>query len=283
VTRAILPLVALGVIVTAARLGLPPAGDAVRLSGLLAAQPPSPSSAGMPADVVVDLPRYDCMRARTPIRVDGVLDEAAWRHVLPTREFRLSHGKGIPNAATRLKACWDAQHLYLAFQCLDRDIFSPYKRRDQPLYEGEVVEAFLSPGPALRRYFEFEVSPANVIFDARIDNPGPPSPMTVDRAWNAAGLRTAVRVRGTLNRRGDRDRDWTVEMALPFADLGLDRPVRAGDAWRANFYRIDRGRPEEFSAWSPTLADPPNFHVPSRFGKLVFLDPRLPDGVRPSR
>jgi len=282
VTRAILPLLALGIMVTVVRPGLPLADESSRSPLLRIAQPPSAGDA-LPADVVVDLPRYDCLRTRTPIRVDGLLDEPAWRRATPTRDFRLSSGKGAANAETRLKACWDTEHLYLAFQCLDRDIFSPYKRRDEPLYEGEVVEAFLSPGPALRRYFEFEVSPANVIFDARVDNPGPQAPMTVDRAWNAVGLRTAVQVHGTLNRRGDRDRSWTVEMALPFADLGLDRPARVGDVWRANFYRIDRGRPEEFEAWSPTLADPPNFHVPSRFGKLAFLDVVVPAGARPGR
>jgi hypothetical protein len=275
VIRVILPLMALAVTLATGRPGLPPTADGSPPRLLRIAQPPSAGDR-LPAEVVVDLPRYDCLRTRAPIRVDGVLDEPAWRRATPTRDFRLSGGKGAANAETRLKACWDTKHLYLAFQCLDRDVFSPYKRRDEPLYEGEVVEAFLSPGPALRRYFEFEVSPANVIFDARVDNPGPPGPMTVDRAWNSPGLRTAVRVRGTLNRRGDRDRSWTVEMALPFADLALDRPVRAGDVWRANFYRIDRGRPDEFSAWSATLADPPNFHVPSRFGKLAFVDGVVP-------
>lgn len=228
---------------------------------------------GKPPEAVVrsaQLPTYRCPRVSAPLRIDGVLDEAVWRWVPATPPFALSHGYGLPVQPTRLKACWDNSRLYLAFQCRDRDLHSPYTRRDEPLYEGEVVEAFLQPGPDPRCYFEFEVSPAGVLFDARVDNPRPKGRMTVETAWDAPGIRWAVKRRGTLNRRDDRDEGWDVEMAIPFADLKLNRPVRPGDRWRANFYRIDRGSPDEFSAWSPTLADPPNFHVPERFGRLVF-------------
>ena len=40
--------------------------------------------------------------------------------------------------------------------------------------------------------------------------------------------------------------------------------------WRANFYRIERpaGSLPEFTAWSPTLVTPADFHKPARFGVL---------------
>lgn len=242
-------------------------------SRLAAPAPPPPEALGpaLGVEVIGDRPTYHCMRATGPIRIDGRLDEADWKRAAPARDFRLSHGKGSPRWKTRVKALWDDRNLYVAFECDDPDIFSPYKHRDEPIYNGEVVEVFLATGDDVRRYFEFEVSPANVLFDATVVNRRPEGKMTVDMAWNAPGLRSAVRVNGTLNRRGDRDRRWTVELAIPFDDLGLPRPVQPGDAWRINFYRIDRGTPEEFSAWSPTLADPPNFHVPDRFGRLVFV------------
>jgi hypothetical protein len=247
----------------------------------VAAVPPStPATPEVGIEVIGDRPTYHCPRATSAVRIDGVLDEPDWKHVTPARSFRLSHGKGNPAGKTRLKALWDDRALYLAFECDDRDVFSPYTRRDQPIYNGEVVEAFLATGDDPRRYFEFEVSPANVLFDAKLFNPGPRDQRSFDKAWNAPGLRSAVRVDGTLTRRDDRDRGWTVEVAIPFADLGLPRPVQAGDAWWANFYRVDRGRPEEFSAWSPTLTVPPNFHVPARFGRLVFLGtPAQSDGA----
>jgi hypothetical protein len=96
--------------------------------------------------------------------------------------------------------------------------------------------------------------------------------MLVDRTWNAAGIRTAVRISGTPNDRSAPDIGWIAEVALPFADLGLAGPPAPGTVWRANFYRIERphGGPEEYTAWSPTYRDPADFHVPACFGEIVF-------------
>jgi hypothetical protein len=64
-----------------------------------------------------------------------------------------------------------------------------------------------------------------------------------------------------------------VEVALPFSQIGRQgRPPTEGESWRANFLRIDRAGGGEFSCWSPTMTDPPNFHVPRRLGHLVFSE-----------
>jgi len=56
--------------------------------------------------------------------------------------------------------------------------------------------------------------------------------------WNARGLRSAVSLQGTINQPGDQDSCWTVEMAIPFADLDMnahkDLPRKA-QQWRLNF------------------------------------------------
>src|SRR5262249_49828664 len=117
-----------------------------------------------------------------------------------------------------------------------------------------------------------EVSPLNTVFDARVFSPERDRrSMLVDRDWNAPGLRTAAGVSGTLDRRDDTDLGWIAELAIPFADLGLDGPPAPGTVWRANFYRIERGHVEEFPAWSPTFKEPPDFHLPDCFGELVFI------------
>jgi len=78
---------------------------------------------------------------------------------------------------------------------------------------------------------------------------------------------------GTLDERHDLDNRWTVEVALPFSQIGRGgRAPKESERWRANFYRIDRADEGEFSCWSPTLSDPPSFHVPGRFGYLVFSE-----------
>jgi hypothetical protein len=205
--------------------------------------------------------------------IDGSLDDAGWVGVPKLSPLVLSNGGGAPVQATELRACWDDRNLYVSFACKDTDIWANYENRDDPLYDEEVVELFLCPTGDLRHYFELEVSPANVLFDAKVFSPdGDRSLMLVDREWNGMGIRSAVRVSGTLNDRTSPDLGWITEIAVPFKDLGLDGPPAPGTVWRANFYRIERGEVTEFTAWSPTYKEPADFHVPACFGELVFVD-----------
>lgn len=219
------------------------------------------------------LPRYTVRRAPGPIAIDGALDDPGWGGIAAASPLLLSDGSGTPTQETEVRACWDDECLYVSFACKDTDIWGRFEKRDDPLYEEEVVEVFLCPTGDLRHYFEFELSPNNVLFDARVFNPeGDRRTMLVDREWNAAGIRTAVRVSGRINDRASRDIGWIAELAIPFRDLGLAGPPAPGTVWRANFYRIERGEVTEFTAWSPTFRDPPDFHVPERFGELLFAE-----------
>ena len=109
--------------------------------------------------------------------------------------------------------------------------------------------------------------------------------------WDITGLRIGVDVRGTVNKPGDRDEGWTVEIAMPWKILREaapdHRPPRAGDRWRVNFSRVEwqvdvtdgsyakRLRPgtkdplpENNWVWSPQGAI--NMHMPERWGYVQF-------------
>lgn len=221
----------------------------------------------------MDLPRHTIRRIAGPIRVDGVLDEPIWRQLDPLK-LVLADGAGEPQQETEVKLCWDDACLYTAFTAIDTDIWGTYRRRDEPLFDEEVVEIFLSPTGSLTDYFELEVSPHNVVWDGRIHNPnGSRQGLQGNSSWDCEGLQTAVRVVGTLDKRDDLDQLWTVEMAIPFAAITPGaKPPRVGDTWRGNLYRIDRGEVDEFTAWSPTMVRPASFHVPACFGYFVFGD-----------
>ena len=172
---------------------------------------------------------------------------------------------GAPTAgfrATALRAAHDGERLHLFFRCEGADPIATLRGRNRPIYEvDDVVEAFLAPSGDPRRYFELESTAADAWFEARIESPdGHRATMRVDRDWTCAGWQRAVRV--------DAGR-WSVAWAIPFASLGADTPA-PGARWRANFFRIDRHAGGHFSAWSPTLATPPDFHLPHRFGHLLF-------------
>jgi hypothetical protein len=219
-----------------------------------------------------DLPLYRCRRVAGPIQIDGDLAKPIWR-AAPAITLGLGDGLGLPRQATTVRGCWDGDYLYLAFDCVDRDIRATMTARDSEVWREEAVEAFICPTGDVRRYFEFECSPANVVYDLAVTNPhGRPEGGTYDGSWNCAGWLTAVRVAGRLNDPGWVSQGWTSEWAIPLAALlpAGGRPAQAGDEWRVNLYRIDQWPVEEYSAWSPTPGTPFSFHRPSRFGRWLL-------------
>ncbi len=190
----------------------------------------------------------------------GMLDESSWSRVPAIALTRAQDGAD-PLQATAVRIAYDVDSLLVRFDCTDRDIWATYGRRDERLWEEEVVELFVAPGEAdPSDYVEIEVNPNGAIFDARVGNPyGRRDSMRVDSAWNAAGLVAAVS-RPTPG-------SWRAELVVPWSDLCEGTPPLV---WRANFFRVERPRDgdPEFSCWSPTFVDPPDFHKPASFGRL---------------
>lgn len=215
---------------------------------------------------------YECRRVNNPPVIDGMLNDDAWAQAQAI-ELVLSEDGSPVSKHTTARMCWDDDHLYIAFECIDQDIWGAMTKRDDLIWNEEVVEAFLSPDCDLTHYYELNVSPRNVVFDTEITASDDDPPAFSGRIeWDIAGLRTAVVVDGTLDIRDDIDNKWTAEIAIPFSALGRVAP-ETGEEWRGNLYRIDLSpEPAEFQAWSPTLISPPRFHRPSHFGTIVFMD-----------
>lgn len=216
-------------------------------------------------------PVYVCPKVSNAPVIDGKLDDEAWLNS-PEVKLVMSTTGDPTHWNTKAKMCWDDENLYISFRCEDPDIWGNYTKDNSEVYREEVVEAFINPSCDLANYYEINVTPRNVIFQGVICNPtgkGPDPDKTILGA-TFKGLKTAVLVDGTLDNRDDTDREWTVEMAVPFSVLNTQTP-RPGERWRLNLYRIQRTPdPVEFQAWSPTLVTPPAFHIPERFGTVFF-------------
>ena len=126
------------------------------------------------------------------------------------------------------------------FDSADDDIWGTFTQRDEPIYEEEVVEIFIAPGaddPV--RYFEFQVSPNGVLFDARIYNPtSTRQDLELDKEWNCPDIRWVAQ-------RDDAAHSWWAALALPWNALTSNS--RVPQVCHANFYRIERphnGEPE---------------------------------------
>jgi hypothetical protein len=195
-------------------------------------------------------------------------DEAAWAAASP-----IEWGPTV--YTTRFRALWNDAGLFLRFDAQDPLPWHTMTRRDEHLWEEEVVEIFLDLDRSGRDYYELEVNPANVTCDLRMISPAPDKKGDID--WNLAGLETRVRpLQGPSG-------GWTATALLPWSGLqslpsarGLKLPPKPGDTWRFNVFRIERpgGKtsPETdavFAAWSPPSVK--SFHDASAFRDLVFV------------
>lgn len=178
-----------------------------------------------------------------------------------------------PRQATRVSLAWTGPALLLLFEAEDRRVASPFTAHDAPLHEAEVCEVFLAPYGHGRVYYEVQVSPRGVLFDAvvlnRRDGLGAPRDQDTLTGWDPPGIRAAVAVDGRLDPSEDAARSWCAALEIPLAALGPPAPPAPGESWGLGLFRIDRHPDgDEYQAWSPTGAV--DFHVPQRFGVLTF-------------
>jgi hypothetical protein len=208
------------------------------------------------------------------IRIDGKLDEPAWKVAFAMNLADARTGEK-PRQDTTVKMLWDKRFLYVAFACQDRHIWSTLMQRDDPVYTEEAVEVFIAPQGPAKPYYEFDVNPLGTLFDTRIEDKTLLGINTIKwkKAFNSQ-TKCAVKIDGTVNDARDEDKGWTVEMAIPLKDLlGPEGNMpQAGEQWRMNFYRVDKpldAKEPELTAWSATG---PSFHEPDKFGTIIFQD-----------
>jgi hypothetical protein len=221
-------------------------------------------------------PGYVIRRAAGPITVDGKADEASWASATPTGNFKDAEGTSAPVAATSARLLWDDKYLYVFVDVTDTDVFSSFKRPDDPLWKEDVVEAFIDADRNGHGYVELQVNPNNAQFDSWFQTtraqPG-------DEKWTS-GLVSAVVVDGTADNRADTDKGWHAEIAIPLAAVkGKDDtmkvtiPPAVGDAWKLNLVRVEKGKDAKqitASAWAQiSMAD---FHAIDKLLTVTFGD-----------
>jgi hypothetical protein len=227
------------------------------------------------------LKKYLVRRTTKPIKIDGKLDEAAWKSAPSVGAFVDTMTGGPAEVKTDAKMLWDDQNLYIAFENTDTDVWSTLSKRDDKLWTQEADEVMIDADGNGKTYIELQVAPNGNIFDAYLPEyrkyEDSVDPKRKQYDWNSK-VKAVVKVDGTLNKRDDKDKGWVVELALPLSDVnglatgGVKVPPAYGDTWRVNLFRLDapQGKGQQASGWSPPLVG--DFHQLDRFGQLVFAD-----------
>jgi hypothetical protein len=194
----------------------------------------------------------------------GDFGEAAWSRARAAQIARYWSGEDAP-AGRRAEArvVWDAGGLTVRFDCPQAEplVVSAAPRLEAKtigLWERDVCELFITPETrGIKHYAEFEVAPTGEWLDLSIDV----RPHGLDKHWDfRSGMTAAARVG---------DDSLTLGMRVPWKAVG--RAPRAGDRWRCNLFRcVGRDPTRGYLAWQPTYTPEPAFHVPEKFGWMVF-------------
>lgn len=286
---------------------LPPAGGP-SLPGTVpsASANAAPANAASPAGEWV-LPTLRVPYAPLKPRLEAAADDPAWAlagtigALVPSI---VPGGQSPPVAATRVKALWDTDYLYVRFEATDTDIVTPFTARDANHYMGDVAEIFLDVVGDGRHYCEFQLSARGGLLDQYIVLSAEPRTdaygcllndvrardFWVNTAWNCDGLKTATRVLqadqpGTAP--GTTPTGWIAEMALPARAVltRLGQTQFAPATLRANFLRYDwpqdpiTGKRNLVPAnWSPVLSGSPHKSA-ARMGFLQLEPPAVAPGA----
>jgi hypothetical protein len=158
-------------------------------------------------------------RAHGPIKIDAELEgKKVWEADLGnTQNFKDPAGQGmVPYTEAKLR--WDDRKLYFMLYAGDLDLEGSVRDRDGPVERDDSFHLELGGGGDVR---VLSVSVLGTLADALCHQT--PAGRSCDPAWQSQA-EVAVDRDGTLNKIGDNDEEWVVEMAVPFASLGISNP-----------------------------------------------------------
>jgi hypothetical protein len=255
------------------------------------------------------IPHYTAYRTDSKLLIDGRLDEDVWQNIPRSPRFRdLVSGRETIHD-TRAALLWDDEYLYVAYWIEEPDLQATLTERDAPIYQNNDVELFIA---GVDGYYEFEINSFGTIYEViffwedvykakgydqvaglGVDEPGskpfhgvgyknhPRGPRVGFFKWDLPGLKTAVYLDGTINDDSDRDRGWTVELAVPWDGLEIlargdnrSLPPEDRDVWRMDFSRFNQYKEASPAvdhggwAWSPHGVW--DSHVPECFTYIHF-------------
>lgn len=195
-----------------------------------------------------------------PPVLDGKLDDECWNGCAEISQFSEPALKSIARAQTSVKICYDENAMYLAVKCddaaMDKLVTLAKQRDDEQIYHDDCVEIFVKPEMEGQKFFQFLVNAKGLLWDRTVMSF--PGEVKGNEAFKLSGNPVAA---------GVDKKSWTLEMRIPFAELGVTSPADLA-AWGFNVIRDKRTAPAASTSWSSLNTF--NFQDPQLFGTLVF-------------
>jgi len=196
-----------------------------------------------------------------PPKIDGRLNDKVWQDGVWFTDLRvLGNPDHLAEVQTEFQITYDDNFLYVAARMHEP---APGKlkieefRRNGAVYRDDEFELMIDPYGDRFDYFHFIVNPAGIQYDSKRSYGGE----FLDNNWNGDWY-SATRIGVS---------EWTVEMAIPLAELEINPQSRKN--WTFNVGRQRRaGAKEELSSFGPMMK---NFHNAENFVALYLPDLNL--------
>jgi hypothetical protein len=205
----------------------------------------------------------DCHWTSLKPVIDGVVSDPVWKQAEVIENFS-AHWQNKVIAATKARLLWDEEALYFAAEMKDDHVVVAGKRRQDPIYEGDVFEMFFKPKASQPMYYEIEVNAEANVLELNI----PKYPFDFAAVARATPPAIGAAARAYVG-------GWTVEGKLPWRHFNQSggRP-QPGDEWRFLLGRYDYeqlGKPPTISTNVPLMR--PDFHRTAEYLALRFSRP----------
>jgi len=222
------------------------------------------------------------------IEIDGSDTDASWNKVDWSDPFIDIEGIKKPTYNTQVKMLWDDTYFYILAKIEEPHVWGDITDRDAIIFHNNDFEVFVDPDGDTHNYYELEINAINTLWDLFITKPYREKNVALND-WTATGLKSAIKIDGTLNNPNDKDTGWVVEMAIPWSVYKtsyFEENVPEDKFWRVNFSRVNwdfqlangnyerkkdsKGKflPEYNWVWSPTGVI--NIHEPEKWGYVYF-------------
>lgn len=198
-------------------------------------------------------PVVTALKTTTAPVLDGKLDEAVWQAGEWYTNFTLlGEGDRPATAQTRFKVAFDQQNLYFGVELFEPQmdkLVANETKHDGRVHSDDVLELMVVPNSARLDYYHFSVNTIGTLYEAEMRQGGNVRTTEWDPNWQAKIAK------GTQS--------WTVEIAIPFVELGLTGASK-GD-WALNVARERQAGKAELSSFTEGRG---GFHQPNFYATL---------------
>lgn len=210
---------------------------------------------------------YDVLKTSEEIKIDGLSNELAWNKAIELTEFK-NYWDNNKVPRTSFKGLYDDDFFYFLYQVVDEDIVlvdKPSVGEEYQAVRSDRIEIFFRNQDITKDYYSLEMDAKARVFDSKASFD---KSYGIDSDWNWP--KGQLELKSSFIEKG-----YIVEGRISISSLNelqlFDKNILYAGLYRGDYSSNSGQRPSvQWISWvKPKKL---NFHIPSSFGVLKFID-----------